>query len=348
MTSTTMTYAEAISDALEIAIRSDPKVRILGIGVDYSAGIFGTTRNAYLENGKEKVVDTPAMENALTGIAAGAALVGLRPVVVHARNDFAFLALDQIINVYSKWHYMFDGKAGSLPVVTRLLVGRGWGQGATHSQSIQSLIGHFPGIRVVMPATPTDAKGMLLSSLSINDPTIIIEHRNLYNLSSEVPSGFFTRDLFGAEVVSQGTDITIVATSICVPEAVNASKTLAANGISCEVIDLRVIQPLDTETVLESVRKTRRIIFMDTSWVQYGVSAEVFASILEDGNITLLSPGRRLGQAPNPAPVSQVLEEIHYPTSDSLVQKVFEIMGKNHEPGTTSRLNSASGINNPY
>jgi pyruvate dehydrogenase E1 component beta subunit len=348
MSTTTMTFSEAISDALVIAIRSDSKVRILGIGVDYSAGIFGTTKNAFLANGKEKVIDTPAMENALTGIAAGAALVGLRPVVVHARNDFAFLALDQIINVYSKWHYMFDGKAGSLPVVTRLLVGRGWGQGATHSQSIQSLVGHFPGIRVVMPASPIDAKGMLLSALSINDPTIIIEHRNLYNVRSEVPSGFFTRDLFGSEVITQGTDITIVATSVCVIEAVNASKVLAGSGISCEVIDLRVIQPLDTQTILDSVRKTRRIIFMDTSWVQYGISAEIFASILEEGDITLLSPGRRLGQAPNPAPVSQVLEDIHYPTSDSLVQMVLGIMGIDQEAEVISSLDSTSGVNNPY
>ena len=343
-----MTYGQAISDALEIAIQSDSSLRILGIGVDYSAGIFGTTRNAYLANGKEIVVDTPAMENALTGIAAGAALVGLRPVVIHARNDFAFLALDQLINVYSKWHYMFDGKAGSMPVVTRLLVGRGWGQGATHSQSIQSLLGHFPGLRVVMPASPVDAKGMLLSALSTNDPTVIIEHRNLYNLSSEVPTGFYTRELYGAEVKSEGTDITIVATSVCVPEAIIASKTLEDSGISCEVLDLRVIQPLDKQTILESVRKTRRIIVMDTSWVQYGISAEIFASILEDGKIVLLSPGRRLGQASNPAPVSQVLEEIHHPTSEVLIQNIFEMMGKPQERIAARNLDSTNGINNPY
>ena len=169
-----MSFAEAISDATIEAMKKNPNIILLGIGLDYSSGVFGTTSEAFKQFGPERVLDTPAMENALTGIAAGASLCGMRPVVIHARNDFMFLALDQILNVLTKWHYMFNGNASSMPVVTRAIIGRGWGQGATHSQSIQSVIAHFPGIRVVMPSRPKDAKGMLLSALESPDPVLIL------------------------------------------------------------------------------------------------------------------------------------------------------------------------------
>ena len=340
-------YASAISDAIEIGLSTNSNIRVIGIGVNYSAGIFGTTRKAFLTYGEQFVVDTPAMENALTGIAAGAALVGVRPIVTHARNDFAFLALDQLINVYSKWQYMFDGKAGSLPVITRLLVGRGWGQGATHSQSIQSILGHFPGLRVVMPANPSDAKGMLLNALLSKDPIVIIEHRNLYSLEGEVQNGHYTTPLEGASVVIEGTDLTIVAVSICVVEALEAAKEILKFGINVEVVDLRSIQPLDSETVLSSVTKTKRLIVIDTSWVQYGISAEILALVAERG-MPLLSPPKRLGKAPPPAPVSKVLEDVFYPTSRTIIESVLAMMSIEYRVETSIAKDQETGIFNPY
>ncbi len=342
----TLTYAEAISEALIISIGQDDNVRILGIGVDYSAGIFGTTREAFLRYGDKYVVDTPAMENALTGIAAGAALVGLKPVVIHARNDFAFLALDQLINVYSKWQYMFDGNAGTIPVITRILIGRGWGQGATHSQSIQSVLAHFPGLRVVMPANPSDAKGMLLAAIRGKDPVIILEHRNLYTYSENVDDEMKAISLEGAQIVRLGSDLTIVAVSICVIEALQAAEIMAGFGLSVEVIDLRSIQPLDTNTIYESVRKTKRILVVDTSWVAFGLSAEILAIIAELSPYPLISPAVRLGQNPHPAPVSKPLEEDFYPTVESICHEILKMF--RIEESVNSVNKEFGNASNPY
>jgi len=320
-----MSFAEAISDATVLAMKKHLNVYLLGIGLDYSSGVFGTTSEAFKLFGRERVLDTPAMENALTGIAAGASLCGMRPVVVHARNDFMFLALDQVLNVLAKWYYMFGGNASSMPVVIRAIIGRGWGQGATHSQSIQSAIAHFPGIRVVMPSRPQDAKGMLLSALESPDPVLILEHRNLYSIVEGVEEGWAHTSLSGAEVVQEGCDITVVASSVCVKEAILAGKDAEKVGIKIEVIDVRSLQPLDSKTILNSVKKTQRLIIMDTSWNPYGLGSEICAILLECG-VQLRSKVIRLGQALTPAPVSRPLEDAHYPTANSLLESIHSLL----------------------
>ena len=334
-----MTYAEAISNASVIALSEFENTCFFGIGVTSSVGIFGTTLDAYEMYGPRCFIDTPAMENSVAGIAAGASLVGLKPVVVHSRNDFMFLSLDQIVNVYSKWSHMYDGNAGHIGVVTRGIIGRGWGQGATHSQSIQATLAHFPGLRVVMPAFPSDAKGMFLSAISSKDPVIILEHRNLYSISEEVEVGIYQTPLEGARVVRKGSDLTIAATSICVHEALTASIELEKAGISAEVIDLRVIQPLDFETIVKSIKTTKRLMVVDTSWTSFGISAEIGAKVLELKSNPLISPLVRIGQSPNPAPVSKILEDTHYPSADTIFQSALRVILPNsrinYNPETT-------------
>src|SRR5438105_371039 len=183
-------YVEALSEGLVQAMERDPSIFVTGISVDYPSGIFGSTTEAARRFGPERVFDAPAMENALTGIAIGAAAMGKRPIVVHARNDFLFLGLDNLINLAAKWRYMFNGRAGNMPIVVRAVVGKGWGQGATHSQSTQATLAHFPGLTIVMPAFPDDAKGLLIAALQHDSPVVIIEHRALYALEREVPEAY--------------------------------------------------------------------------------------------------------------------------------------------------------------
>jgi len=333
-----MTYAEAISNASVIALGKIENTCFFGIGISSSMGIFGTTLDAYEIYGSRYLIDTPAMENSIAGIAAGASLVGLKPVVVHSRNDFMFLSLDQIVNVYSKWNHMYDGNAGHIGVVTRGIIGRGWGQGATHSQSIQATLAHFPGLRIVMPAFPTDVKGMFLSAITSNDPVIILEHRNLYSITEDVNEGFYQTPLEGARVIRNGSDLTIVASSICVHESLVAAVELEKVGISVEVIDLRVIQPLDFQTIAQSIKTTRRLIVVDTSWTNYGISAEIGARVLELESNPLISPLVRIGQSPNPAPVSKVLEDLHFPSADTIIKFALEIIKPENK--ITYNLNS--------
>jgi pyruvate dehydrogenase E1 component beta subunit len=289
------------------------------------------------------------MENALTGIAAGASLVGLKPVIVHARNDFALLALDQLINVYSKWQHMYDGNAGSISVITRALIGRGWGQGATHSQSIQSILGHFPGLRVVMPATPLDAKGMFLAAVSQNDPVVILEHRNLFHITENIETDYYETPLIGAKVLKIGTDVTIVAMSVCVQESIEASEFLVMQGISIEVIDIRSIQPLDFNTIHKSIIKTKHLIIADTSWTTYGVSAEIAARITELEKFPLDKPIIRLGQFETPAPVSAPLESNHHPSVQQIINSVFKILGKTRKSELVVDKNeNHEAFRNPY
>ena len=324
-----ITYAQAISEALCIMMAADPNVVLMGIGVDYSSGIFGTTNEAFNQFGASRVIDTPAMENALTGIAIGSANVGLKPILIHARNDFMLLSLDQLLNVAAKWRYMFNGNAGTTPIITRAIIGRGWGQGATHSQSIQSTLAHFPGLRVVMPSNPADAKGMLLSAWQCLDPIVILEHRSLFNIEGEVEEGAEFTDLDSAKIVKQGDDITIVATSVCVYESLLIASELDMLGISVEVVDLRTIQPIDRSTILASVKKTKRLLIYDTSWVNFGVGAEIAAIIAETDNLTLKTPVVRVGQLGVPAPVSKPLEDQHYPTSKSVLEIIQRMMSRN-------------------
>ncbi|MEN9735389.1 MAG: hypothetical protein RL129_99 [Actinomycetota bacterium] len=319
-----ISFAEAISEATCQSMRNDDSIVLMGIGLDYSSGVFGTTSEAFRLFGNSRVIDTPAMENALSGIVSGASVTGLRPVIIHARVDFMFLGLDQMLNIMAKWSYMFDGNAGSMPVVIRAIIGRGWGQGATHSQSIQSVLGHFPGLRVVMPSSPYEAKGMMNSALTGNDPVVILEHRNLFNVVGEVPEERYELDLFGSKVCKSGKDLTIVASSICVEEAKIAAVEAAGLGIEVEIIDIRSIQPLDMIPIIESVKKTNKLLIVDTSWLSFGLGSEIAARLMEN-SINLEKPLVRLGQAPVPAAVSKTLEAEHYPTPEKILNIIVAL-----------------------
>ena len=333
----TLTYSQAISEALVIGMRQNPKVFITGIGVDYPVGVFGTTKEALDEFGSSRVFDSPSMENALTGICIGASAMGMRPVIVHHRNDFMFLAFDQMINLAAKWRYMYGGNAGQVPIVVRGIIGRGWGQGATHSQSLQSPIAHFPGIAVVMPAMPADAKGLILSALKSPSPVVILEHRSLFDIVGEVPEGEYETPIGKANVLRVGSDISVVCTSYMVIEAMRAAEFLSRFGISVEVIDLRSMRPLDEETIINSVIKTGKLVVADTSWVQYGVASEIAALVAEKAFKYLKAPVVRIGLPDSPAPSSKVLEDAFYPSADSLQKTITKLLGRQD---ITTPLNS--------
>ena len=339
-------YWEAISEGIVQAMERDPDIFVTGIAVDYSSGIFGTTVEANKRFGPKRVFDAPAMENALTGIAVGAAAVGKRPIIVHPRNDFMFLAFDNLLNLACKWRYMFGGTNGTTPIVVRAVVGRGWGQGATHSQSTHAPLAHFPGLTVAMPAFPKDAKGLILSALTHTGPVVILEHRSLFDTVGEVPEEPIATPFGNAAVVREGSDITIVATSFMSYEAVHAADELVNEGIRAEVIDLRTIRPLDENTILKSVKKTGRLIVADTSWELCGVSSEVAALVAEKGFFHLKAPVRRIALANCPAPVSQPLEKAFYPTASTIAKTAMVMLDR--DPSGFSHIDRAETFKGPY
>jgi acetoin:2,6-dichlorophenolindophenol oxidoreductase subunit beta len=319
-------YWQAISEATVQCMEADPSIFVAGIGVDDFKGIFGTTRAAFERFGHARVRDIPNCENAFAGITIGAAAMGKRPLVVHPRNDFMFLAMDQLFNLAAKWRYMY-GNRGGVPVVTRAIVGRGWGQGATHSQSTHATFGHFPGLYVATPASPADAKGLLVSALTGSTPVILLENRALYELDGEVPEEPYAVPFGQGRVVREGTDVSIVAVSLMVHEAERAADMLAERGISAEVVDPRSIRPLDRNVILESVRKTGHLVVVDTSWATYGFSAEVAAMVAEHGLADLKAPVRRVTLPDCPAPVSKPLEEAYHPTPAKIAAACLEVLG---------------------
>jgi pyruvate dehydrogenase E1 component beta subunit len=339
-------YNEAISEGLCQAMERDPNVFLAGIAVDYPSGIFGTTTEALKRFGPSRVFDTPAMENAFTGICLGAAAVGKRPIMVHARNDFMFLAFDQLINLAAKWKYMYGGNAGAMPVVVRAVIGKGWGQGATHSQSLQAPLAHFPGLTVVMPATAQDAKGLLLSACRHDGPVIILEHRSLYNVEGEVDQAPVETPLGKAAVVREGTDVTIVATSLMVHEAMEAAVELEKHGVSAEIVDLRTIRPLDEATILASVRKTGLVIAADTSWEMCGVASEIAALCAEKAFSSLKGPVRRLALPNCPAPVSLALEQAFYPKASTIARMALGLVGA--DPEAVRMIDREDTFKGPY
>jgi len=342
----TLTYAQALSEGLVQAMERDPSIFVTGIAVDYPSGIFGSTTEATQRFGHERVFESPAMENALTGIAIGAAAMGKRPVVVHPRNDFMFLAFDQLINMAAKWKYMFNGRAGTAPIVVRAVIGKGWGQGATHSQSLQAPLAHFPGLTVVMPAFPDDAKALTIAALQHDGPVIILEHRTLYGTKGEVPEACVAAPLGKARVVREGKDVTIVATSFMAYEALHAAEELARQGVEAEVVDLRTIRPLDEETILASLEKTGHLVAADTSWELCGVVSEVAALAAEKGFRFLKAPVKRIALANCPAPVSLKLEEAFYPKASTIAKAALSTLG--YDPGKVGAIDREDTFKGPY
>ncbi len=273
-----LTYGEALREALDQALERDPSVYAMGQGVDDPGGTFGSTLDLHKKHGNQRVFDTPLSEEALVGMGIGSAMAGMRPVSIHNRPDFLMMAADQIINAAAKWSYMFAGQV-PVPIVIRACIGRGWGSAAQHSQSLHGLFLHVPGLKVVMPSTAYDAKGLLITSIADNNPVIFIEHRWLYKHKSHVPEHVYSIP-FGVGVVKRpGKDVTILGVSHMVIEALRAAEELQKSGIDAEVIDPRTLNPFDENIVLESVKKTGRLIVTDVDWKTGGFAAEVMAKM---------------------------------------------------------------------
>ena len=265
-------FNQAINEATDLCMAADPRVQIMGLGVPDPKGLFGSTGGLQSKYGEERVSDLPCSENGMTGVAIGCALAGMRPILTHQRVDFAMLTLEQIVNQAAKWHYMFGGRM-RVPLVIRMIIGRGWGQGPQHSQSLQAWFAHVPGLKVVMPSTPYDAKGLLVASIEDDNPVVVLEHRWLYNISGPVPEGMYRVPIGKARVMREGTDVTLVATSYMALEAFRAAEMLAVQGVSAEVVDVRSLRPWDEETVVASAAKTGRLIVTDTGWAAVGFAA---------------------------------------------------------------------------
>lgn len=318
-----LSYPEAIREALDLSLALDPNVFVMGEGVDDAGGMFGATLNLHKKYGKERVFDTPLAENGLTGIAIGAAIGGMRPVFFHNRPDFLLLAMDQLVNHAAKWHYMFGG-AVNVPLVIWSCIGRGWGSAAQHSQALQGLFMHIPGLKLIMPSTCYDAKGLMLSAIADNNPVIIIEHRYNFRNKGIVPEGLYRIPLGKGVVRRTGKDVTIVAISYMATEAYKAGEELAKDGIDSEVIDLRTLHPLDEDLILNSVKKTGHIIVADTGWKTGGICAEISALVAEKGFQYLKAPVRRVASPDVPTPAGYTLEEAFYPGMEEIVSAVRE------------------------
>lgn len=328
-TGRSLPFHEAVREALDICLSMDPRVYVIGLGVPDPKGSFGTTLGLQEKYGSLRVMDMPTSENGMTGVAIGSALVGMRPVVIHQRVDFALLSLDPIVNQAAKWHYMF-GAQGSVPMVIRAVIGRGWGQGAQHAQSLESWFAHIPGLKVVMPATPHDAKGLMIASILDNNPVIFLEHRWLHNTVGPVPEGFYRVPLGHARIAKGGKDITIVATSHMVVESLVAAKRLAEIDVEAEVIDLRTVRPLDMDSVVDSVAKTGRLLVADTGWKTCGVGSEIIAGISERIYDKLKCPPRRIGPKDTPMPSTPALAQYCYPRALHIVQEVCKMLNVPH------------------
>jgi pyruvate/2-oxoglutarate/acetoin dehydrogenase E1 component len=322
-----LNYANALREATDFCLQDDDSVLLVGLGVPDPKGIFGTTMGLQDKYGENRVMDMPLAENGMTGVVIGASLNGFRPILTHQRVEFALLSVEQIVDQAAKWFYMNAGKQ-NVPIVIRLIIGRGWGQGAQHSQSLESWFAHIPGLKVVMPSNAYDAKGMLISSVEDNNPVIFIEHRWLHNTVDYVPTGGFRVPIGKAKIVREGFDVTIVAHSYMVLESIRCAEVLADHGISIEVIDLRTIRPLDTETILDSVSKTLRVVVADNGWVKFGVSAEIVSVISETLFDKLICAPVRIGMNDSPSPSTRALANHFYPRAENIAKLISKMMSK--------------------
>ncbi len=293
-------------------------VFLYGLGVDSKAGIFGSTLGLADMFGAKRVFDTPVSEQALTAMAAGAAINGLRPLLVHQRLDFMVYTMDQIVNWISLWHFKSAGRS-KVPLTIRAIVGKGWGQGPQHAKSLHTWFAHIPGLQVVIPGSPADAKGLLLSSIMSDDPTIFIEGRSLYSMEEDVPDDPYFIELGKALIRRMGKDVSIVTFGSMVPHSLAAAETLAAQGIDAEVLDLRCLMPLDSAAVVKSAAKTGRLVVVEPGWLHYGAAAEIVAQVAEAIGPQLKAAPKRVTWPHSHVPTSSPLEARYYPTNDDIV-----------------------------
>lgn len=324
-----LTYVEAIREAIDQSMERDSSVFVMGLGATYENGCDGTTAGL-LEKYPGRVFDTPCSENATTGFCVGAAVAGMRPVIYHGRVEFALFAMDQIVTQAAKWNYMFGGKS-PVPVVIRIAVGRRWGDGPQHTQVLHSMFAHVPGLKVVIPSTPRMAKGLLMAAIEDNNPVIFMEHRWLYGIKETVPENYYHYPLDSCRIIRPGRDITIVVNSDTLYEALRAVDTLKTHGIDPEIIDLVSINPVDYKTILESVRKTGRLMVLDVGTRAFGIGSEIISRICEDEKIFkfhyLKSAPVNIAAPDCPCPMAPSLTENYYPTTSTILDRVGEMEG---------------------
>jgi pyruvate/2-oxoglutarate/acetoin dehydrogenase E1 component len=321
-----LSYSEAIAEAMAEEMRRDEAVVVWGIDVGPYGGAFGATRGLHDAFGPERVIDMPVSEAGYVGAAVGAAATGIRPVVELQFSDWITIASDQLINQAATMRYMFGGVI-SVPMVLRAPVGGYLGAGAQHSHSFESIFAFVPGLKVVLPATPYDAKGLLKSAIRDNNPVIFFEHKAMYENKGQVPAEEYTIPLGVADVKRPGRDVTIVAYAYTLPMALAAAEKLAAEGIEAEVVDLRSIDPIDEETILASVRKTNRLVVVQETWRRCSVSSEVAAIVAEGALDYLDAPVIRVTGADVPVPAAPILERYVLPGEESIIQAVRRSVG---------------------
>jgi len=327
-----LSYPEAIREAIEQEMERDPCVIVIGEGVDDPKRILGTTKGLLEKFGSERVFDTPLSEDGMTGVSIGAALAGLRPIHTHIRMDFMLLAMNQIINMAAKMHYMFGGEV-FVPMVIRSMIGKSWGQGPQHSQSFYPLFMNIPGLKVIAPTNPYDAKGCLISAIRDNNPVIFVEHRLLYYQKGYVPEENYTVSFGKSRVLADGNDITIVGISQMAIECLRAQHYLQEIGINAEVIDPISLYPLDMETIKKSVLKTKKLIIVDNAWLRCGLGAEIIANLAENNSLSDISV-HRMGFEFVPCPTTPTLEKEFYPDAKKIASKAYQMIEGNKKSWT--------------
>lgn len=321
-----LSYSQAIQEAMAIALESDPRVFLMGEDIGVYGGAFQVTGDLVERFGPDRVIDMPISELGGAGVAVGAAVTGMRPIFEFQFSDFATLAMEQIVNQAAKMRFMLGGEV-SVPLVMRFPAGSGTGAAAQHSQSLEAWLAHVPGLKVIQPATPYDAKGMLLAALQDPDPVMIFEHKLLYKMKGHVPPGHYTVPIGQAEIRKAGKDATIVATSIMVHKALDAAAQLMNEGIDVEVIDLRSIRPIDRKTVIESVKKTTRLLCVYEAVKTLGIGAEISALVAESEAFDYLdAPIMRLGGADSPIPYNPELEKAAVPQVPDIVAGIRKLV----------------------
>lgn len=320
-----ITYRHALNQALREEMKNDNRVFIMGEDVGEYGGAYKVTDNLLKEFGAERVRDTPISETAIIGGAIGAALGGLRPVAELQYFDFVTIAMDQVTNQAAKFCFMYNGQ-WNLPLVVRTQGGAGRSLGAQHSQCLEAWFLHVPGIKVVMPALPSDAKGLLKSAIRDENPVLFIEHKMLYGLKGDVPDEEYTIPLGKANVLKQGDDITIITYSLMVHKCLEAADSLSKQGINAEIVDLRTISPMDIETIVESVRKTKNAIVVEEDCKTGGVGAEIVSCINEEIFYCLETPILRIAAKDTPVPTNKTLEKLYVPQVEDIVEKVKQVL----------------------
>jgi len=320
-----ITFAEAINEALVQSMKKDKNVLLIGLGVDDPGGVFGTTKDIHKKFKSKRVYDMPTAESSFTGISLGLSLMGKKPIIVHQRVEFSLLSIDQIINQASKWHYMSGGKA-NVPLVIRLIIGRGWGQGPQHSQSLEVLFSHIPGLKVICPSSPSDAKGLLLSSIEDKNPVIFYEHRWLHLIKGHVDKKYYTLPLGKSKYLQKGNDLTIISYSYAMIECLKINKILKKNKINAEIIDLQSLRPLEEEKIISSSKKTKKVLIVDNGWKKYGVGSEISSIISE--KIKTKIKIERMGILDSPIPSTISLAQYSYPTTETILKRIEKLLQK--------------------